>query len=250
MNLWVAITSAVFLGLVTGLHCAGMCGGLILAVGGAFDLDKTEVSLKRGWGPHLAYHIGRAITYASLGAAVGAAGVVIERLGALAGLYHLTMMVSMAILAGAGLHLTGLMPVAGKGEGGGLVDWLGRILRGVSGIPGAFTLGALTGFLPCGPLYGALALAVATQSPVVGAAAMLSFWAGTLPVLLGLGHSGRLLASKVRGKAGVAIALMIVGVAICIMAMKLMGSIHPAPGGAQAGSNTCPEHAEHVINLK
>jgi sulfite exporter TauE/SafE len=48
----------------------------------------------------------------------------------------------------------------------------------------ALCLGLLTGFLPCGLLYGMLALAANTRGPLTGGLLMVCFGLGTVPALL------------------------------------------------------------------
>jgi sulfite exporter TauE/SafE len=54
----------------------------------------------------------------------------------------------------------------------------------------AFALGALWGWLPCGMVYSVLATALLSGSAADGAAVMLAFGLGTLPMLTGLGLLG------------------------------------------------------------
>jgi hypothetical protein len=51
----------------------------------------------------------------------------------------------------------------------------------------ALVIGLLSTLLPCGWLYMFVAPAAATGSPAGGALVMAAFWAGTLPVMAGLG---------------------------------------------------------------
>ncbi len=51
----------------------------------------------------------------------------------------------------------------------------------------AFMLGLVWGWLPCGMVYAALAMALTTGSAAGGAATMLAFGMGTLPTLLTVG---------------------------------------------------------------
>ena len=52
------------LGLASGVHCAGMCGGLVAFYAGAPGQGGREPMR-----PHLAYPAGRLIAYAALGGA-------------------------------------------------------------------------------------------------------------------------------------------------------------------------------------
>jgi len=90
-----------------------------------------------------------------------------------------------------------------------------RRLLPVRGPAGAWRMGLLWGFLPCGLVYSALALALAAGSAPGGALTMLAFGAGTLPALLLVtGAAGRALgaggASPFRRAAG--IAMIVAGV--------------------------------------
>jgi len=236
MTIWMILAAAVPLGLFTSVHCVGMCGGLILAVGGAFN-PEDDATAKKGWAPHIVYHTGRLITYASLGAAAGAAGTLIQRIGSLAGFQHATMAITILILLLVAAHLMGWLPIGSeKDPGSGAAGFLGRMLRGVSGVPGAFVLGIFTGFLPCSPLYGALALSVATKHPVYGAVSMAAFWAGTVPLLLVLGHSGRVMLKRLRGNTAVAVAILIITVAVTLTAFKM--AMNNDPTGMLSGKGS------------
>ena len=62
-----AIFGAVFLtGLLGGVHCAGMCGGIVAALSGQAGAGR--------WHLHLGYSLGRIASYASAGALAGAVG--------------------------------------------------------------------------------------------------------------------------------------------------------------------------------
>src|SRR5262249_30148453 len=61
-----------------------------------------------------------------------------------------------------------------------------------------FLLGLLNGLLPCGLVYVACAGATATGSLVSGAICMSAFGFGTVPMMLGIGLSGRLMPAVLR----------------------------------------------------
>ena len=61
---------------------------------------------------------------------------------------------------------------------------------------GRFTLGALTGAMPCGAVYLALLQTSLLGSAAQGAAFMAAFGVGTLPALLGLSLLGKATASR------------------------------------------------------
>lgn len=160
-----ASLSAAFLaGFVGSPHCMGMCGGFAVACGGA----------RRG----LAWHAGRITTYALLGAAAGAFGRVLP------GPTWVATVVSVALLVWFAAALAGLVR-----EPALKIPGLGRLMARASGDVGAgsrVVMGLATGLLPCGLLYAALALPVASGSAVVGASAMVAFGLGTAPALVAL----------------------------------------------------------------
>ena len=90
------------LGLVSGLHCLGMCGPIVLAYG----LPLAKGQRLRA---HLSYHAGRVLTYMLLGALAGAAGGALGLLGRLAGLTTGARIFAGAAMILAGLLLAGLL---------------------------------------------------------------------------------------------------------------------------------------------
>ena len=65
---WMILGAAVLTGFLGGVHCAGMCGGIVAAVAG------QSAGSVRLWLMHLAYNAGRIASYALAGAAAGAVG--------------------------------------------------------------------------------------------------------------------------------------------------------------------------------
>ncbi len=188
-------------GLVGGVtHCAGMCGPFVLAQVTA-RLEQVPVArmseLHRLTGAAvLPYHLGRATTYALLGAV---AALVAGHVGALPGLRW----VSVALLAFAALFflgyaVKGLSAWLPAGEGRIRRWWGERVSRFAKPLFGnptgwrGYGLGVALGFLPCGLLYGAIAVAAASGNPLSGALGMAAFALGTVPSLLAVGLAGHL----------------------------------------------------------
>lgn len=171
-------------------HCALMCGPFVIAEAGGRmaalppgpwgEAHRWRLALLPAW------HGGRLLTYAALGAAAGGAGGLLFRLPGL----HLAQ--SAALLA-AGLlfaaeALALLRPVSARPSW--LPAWPGA-RRG--GCPRrGFWRGLLLGFLPCGLLYAALSAAAAAGSAGRGALVMAAFGAGTLPALIAAAALGPL----------------------------------------------------------
>nr|ART37426.1 E144 [uncultured bacterium] len=175
---------AVFLvGLLGGVHCAGMCGGIVSALTVQLPRQKTP------WSIHLAYNLGRIGSYMIAGALMGA-------IGSLGLLLDHWLPVQMALyvaanlmLIGLGLYLTGMTQTLAFVERAGQWLWrrvqpLTRHFLPVHGVAQALPLGMLWGWLPCGLVYSVLALALLSGGPVRGALIMLAFGLGTLPNLM------------------------------------------------------------------
>lgn len=178
------------LGLASGLHCVGMCGGIV----GAFSATQVIHSKQRLVARQIAFNAGRVSSYAAAGAFAGLAGSVAGYAGvalqAQAGLYVLANLVIIALA----MHLAGLKNPLQALETLGLPLWraiqphAAKLLQG-PGWRNAFLAGAAWGWLPCGLVYGALAVTVFAGDPARGAFAMAAFGLGTLPYLLAAGFA-------------------------------------------------------------
>lgn len=183
----------VFLASLLGsLHCAGMCGAfLAIAVYGVGPDRPRQAPLQ------VAYHLGRLVTYVTLGVAAAFAGRLLDLTSTLAGLRPVA-----AALAGATLltfGLISLLRIYGKGPARlpappfmqKLVQVLHRRAMNRPPIVRAALIGLFTTLLPCGWLYAFVLAAAGTANPVAGAATMAFFWLGTLPVMVALGATVR-----------------------------------------------------------
>lgn len=198
--------------LITGLlgsvtHCVGMCGPLVLAQTGAV-LEGIPASGMREWhrlkgGLLLPYHLGRATTYAGLGAvAAGLFGLVPD--ARFAGILGAALLVLAALgFVGYALPRLGLrLPLSANPAWAGMVERIAKPLfaRPV-GVRG-YLLGVALGFIPCGLVYAALAAAASSGSALAGFAGMLAFALGTMPALIGVGIMGGWAAARFRSLAG------------------------------------------------
>lgn len=212
----VSLFPVFLVGLAGSVHCAGMCGGIV----GALSLGRrgadgdgaglrqpafpvpVQTSATAGAAPLRnvgAYNAGRIASYMAAGALAGglAGGVVaLARLPALqAGFYWLANLMLVAL----GLYLMeawrGLARLEQLGQG--LWRHVAPLLRRVQPVRGGassgrlFALGALWGWLPCGMVYSVLVTAMLSGSARDGAAVMLAFGLGTLPMLAALGLAGQ-----------------------------------------------------------
>ncbi len=159
------LAGAFLAGLVGSPHCIGMCGPFVLACG-------------RGPAGAAAYHSGRLTTYAVLGALAGAFGDILP------GPSWIPAVISLAVVAWFAAALAGLVP-----EPKVSVPGAARVMKwatGRRGVASRYVLGAANGLLPCGLVYAALGIPLATGSAPVGALAMALFGLGTVPALAAL----------------------------------------------------------------
>lgn len=198
------------LGLAGSLHCVQMCGPLVLS----FGIPMAAQPRARQAAAHIAYHLGRVTTYASLGAAAGCLGAGMTWAGRLAGIENTAALVAGIFMVIAGLLMMDLV------RGSSLVrigpaSWLsraaGRLLQSPA-VRTKFGMGLLLGFLPCGLIYAALLKSVAAGDGWSGAAGMLMFGLGTAAPLVALGlfsgFAGRWFAGRTTRWAGVCVTAM------------------------------------------
>lgn len=208
-----AIALAAFAaGLMGGLHCAAMCGGVACMLnGGRVPAGKTR------WDFAAAYNAGRIASYTLAGALAGAAGQAGLLLRGSLPVQQVLLLAASVTLCLMALYVAGMGAWMRTVESAGTVIWrqiapLTRHVLPVTTVPRALALGALWGWLPCGMVYAALLVAVSTGHPLHGGLVMLAFGLGTLPnMLLISGLAGRLQrAMKRRGARTLAAALMAV----------------------------------------
>jgi uncharacterized protein len=163
------------LGIASGVHCVGMCGGIVTA------FSTIRFNPRPEWTRQILFNAGRISTYAVAGAAAGTAG---SLLALQNGLY----LFANVVLILVGLHLAGFGALLRLERlGGPLWRRLQPLAARASAKGNPYFAGLLWGWLPCGLVYAALAVAVTFGSSLKGAAAMLAFGLGTLPWLLAAG---------------------------------------------------------------
>lgn len=173
-------------GLLGGVHCAGMCGGLVGAFALGLPGDRSPLVVQ------LACNLGRVATYVGLGAAAGALGAGTLLFADVLPMQKILFGASSVVLLAMGLYLGGLFPRFAELERVGRAPWrriqplLARVLP-IRTLQSAVVAGLLWGFLPCGLVYSAVVLALASASAPRGALVMAVFGAGTLPNLLAMG---------------------------------------------------------------
>ncbi|HEY5909993.1 MAG TPA: sulfite exporter TauE/SafE family protein [Verrucomicrobiae bacterium] len=226
MDYWTAF----ILGLVGSAHCAGMCGPLALALPTS---GRTAAGFLAG---RAAYNLGRVVTYCFLGALFGLLGQGLL----LAGVQRWTS-IALGLLLLAGLFSSRTValwrPLASFIEA--LKSRMSNLLRRRS-LLSLGLLGLLNGLLPCGLVYVACAGAAASSSLYAGTGYMAAFGLGTIPMLVAISLSGRLVPLNLRTHLRKALP-----VSVCLLATLLilrglsLGIPYLSPDLSGAGQSCC-----------
>ncbi len=199
MEFWTAFT----IGLLGSLHCIGMCGPIAFALPLKRDSQAAVVS------GSLLYNFGRLFTYFIIGCLFGLLG----KGFALAGYQQ-----ALSIIVGVGMIMSIALPMVHRNKMHnlpGLNSWLGRVKGNLGkrlGRTSHFNLwiiGLLNGLLPCGLVYMGVAGSLAMATPFDGGIFMLSFGAGTLPLMLTVSILGNKISINLRSKVRKAIPVFV-----------------------------------------
>jgi sulfite exporter TauE/SafE len=200
-------------GLASGVHCIGMCGGVVSAFAAARAAVSPSGSMipiraapRPDWARQLALNAGRVTSYAAGGAIAGTLGGAGALLAGAMSAQAVLYVLANVMLVLAGLYLAGAGRLLGRLESLGAPLWrrlqpLAARLMSAPGLRGSYAAGLVWGWLPCGLVYGALFAAALAGSPLRGALAMLGFGLGTLPTLLGAGIAAGSLRAWARRRA-------------------------------------------------
>jgi sulfite exporter TauE/SafE/copper chaperone CopZ len=199
-------------GLLTSLHCAGMCGGIMLSQ----SLGGKPANRWQALRPALLYNAGRVTSYTILGGIVGALGSV----------FALTPTIKAGLMLFAGLF----MAVAGTNMAGlGLfrrfnlrLPFVHRIGDGLGGkAQSPLIVGMLNGLMPCGPLQTMQLYALSTGSAAKGALAMFVFAIGTVPIMLTLGALAAFLSKGVTERISRFSGILVIGLGLVMVSRGL-----------------------------
>lgn len=211
------IIGGMTLGLVSSLHCVGMCGPL------ALSLPVQNLPRPLRIFSIAAYNMGRILTYATLGMIAGAAGRGVHLAGfqqsfsLIMGILVLTLLILYY-----GYHYAWQPAFMNK-----LYLWLQRqmtrLMRSDKTVPGFMLMGMANGLLPCGMVYVAIATALTAGSIDQSIVFMASFGAGTLPAMLALSYFGHLLSLtwRFRLRKAVPVFMALVGLALLLRGLNL-----------------------------
>ena len=197
-----ALTAAFAAGLLGGVHCLGMCGGIVSAL--TLGLDAGSGKNRRSLWPFLvAYNAGRVLSYVLGGAIVGGVGALLVSLAPVRPAQQAMLLAAGIFMVLLGLYLAGWWRILARVERVGTGLWrrlepLGRRFLPVRKPRQAFAIGLLWGWIPCGLVYTMLIWASASGGASRGALIMLVFGIGTLPNLLAMGLFAGSLAPHLR----------------------------------------------------
>ncbi len=211
--------AAFVMGLFSSLHCIGMCGSII----GTLTLSlKPEIrNNKATLLPYVFnYNFGRITSYTIAGLLIGSAQALFTIPFGLDQGHRVLQLLSALLMAAAGFYIAGWFPRYAYIEKLGSKLWkkiepYGRGLIPVSSRLQAFLFGMVWGWLPCGLVYAALALAATSGDVLRSGITMLAFGLGTLPSVLGVGIMTDILTKLSRmERAKQAIGLLLVLIAL------------------------------------
>jgi sulfite exporter TauE/SafE len=220
------------MGLISSLHCIGMCGPIALA------LPVHKGSRLQQFSGLLLYNSGRALSYSVLGLLVGGIGTSIAWLGYLR---YLSVFAGLLMLA--------------------YVFWPSRLDRHFH--PPAFwvrfvhflkqqmatklqsrsagswlMLGIFNGLIPCGMVYMALMSSIATGSMGSGAIYMMIFGLGTFPAMISIGIAKQKFTPALRSRIRRFTPVMLAVAGIWLVMRGVLVDL-PVSGESHAGITIC-----------
>jgi sulfite exporter TauE/SafE len=216
------------------VHCVGMCGPFVLAV--------AVRDRERRWrlaGNQILLQLGKATTYAFLGALAGLVGGAVVHSRALTWAGQGLALATAVALALAGLTLLGLRsgrPGAWVVQVAALGKKLINPLLAERPAGSALVVGMALGALPCPLVYAGLALAATSGSPALGAATLAGVALGTVPALAAVALLGVALPQGARLKLARAGGVLLLAMA-AVTLFRAVGHDH----GGHAG------HAAHEM---
>lgn len=169
--------SALLFGLLSSLHCVGMCGPIALML----PVNRSNTALRII--QTLLYHLGRIFSYATLGFVFGIFGKGLF----IAGLQQrFSIIIGILMIVYVALPKNDLEKVRFLNPAFKIISKiksrLGKLLSNKSKVS-FLLIGILNGFLPCAMIYVALFGALATQDPIQGSFYMMLFGLGTVPLM-------------------------------------------------------------------
>ncbi len=198
--------------------CMAVAGGLLLGVMARYSEQHAHFSRFRRFQPNLYFNLGRILSYAGFGAAIGLVGSAFSFSPQLTGFITIGASIVMILL---GFNLLQIFPRLGSARFALPKSFSHRIHALSERHPkvGPLLLGASTFFLPCGFTQALQLYVLSTGDPLKGAITMTLFALGTLPALLGIGAISSLVKGRVQR-----IFLKVAGVIVLLLGVFNIGS--------------------------
>jgi uncharacterized protein len=201
--------SAFIFGLISSLHCIGMCGPIAMMI----PVDRVNPAKKVT--QIITYHLGRLSAYAAIGLIFGLVGKgfflagIQQRLSIFIGIAMIISIVTPERVLANYNFSKSVYRLISK-----IKSSLGKQFKNKS-YQSLYTIGLLNGFLPCGMVYVALFGAIAMQSVPFGILYMVLFGLGTVPMMSSVTYLNSFMTLSFRNK--VQKAIPYVGVAIGVL---------------------------------
>lgn len=186
--------SAFIFGLISSLHCIGMCGPIALMI----PVDRTNPAKKTT--QIITYHLGRLTAYALIGLVFGLVG---------KGFFLAGIQQRLSVFIGVAMIITILTPervLANYNFSKPVYRLISKIKSSLGkqfkkkSYQSLFSIGLLNGFLPCGMVYVALFGAIAMQNVPFGILYMLLFGIGTIPMMSSITYLNSIMTVSFRNK--------------------------------------------------
>lgn len=211
------LSGAFFIGFAAQTHCVGMCGPVIGILGMNNSYKRIPAAIL--------YNLGRISTYTLLGV-IG--GLIAASVSNITTIQYVIRYIAGAIMIFIALQLFGMPQFLGIIERPFQYIWkplqnLSQRFFPIRTALGTYTVGMIWGLLPCGAVYGPLAVAMGAGSVAKSAGIMFAFGLGTLPIMIGLAIFGTFV-GHFFAKKGIR---MIAGIIVLIMAIYYLGWIAP-----------------------
>lgn len=188
------VYTAFFFGLISSLHCIGMCGPIAMML----PVERNNPSKKVT--QIMTYHLGRLTAYGTIGFIFGMVG---------KGFFMAGIQQKLSIVLGVIMIIAIVIPEKEFAK----YNFSKPVFRVITAIKtklgsqfknksyqSLFTIGLLNGFLPCGMVYVALFGAIAMQSASFGVLYMVLFGLGTIPLMSSVVYIHSFLTLSVRNK--------------------------------------------------
>jgi sulfite exporter TauE/SafE len=211
------LISALLLGLMGSVHCAGMCGPIAIAL----PLHGNRLPQKIYGG--ILYNLGRTLTYGLMGAVFGLLGQGVRMMG---------FQQKVSIIMGAIMIISVFFPSLFRNQYStekSWISWVGKLKSSIAkmfairSFSSLFFIGLANGLLPCGLVYIAIAGAIGTGEAGYGSLYMFMFGLGTIPMMLSIAIAGNALSLAVRKKINrlIPVLVVIVGVFFILRGLSL-----------------------------